>query len=100
MKCAGSHIDDEDHASVIAELFASIAKLLADEAAYLSDKYNIKDIYMAGGVASSKTVRKLLSAVKESDIKFGDAVLSGDNAVGTALLAKRIHETGKRNPGK
>lgn len=100
MKYAGSHIDDEDHTPVITELFASIAKLLADETAYLSEKHSIKDIYMAGGVASSKTVRKLLSAVKESDIKFGDAALSGDNAVGTALLAKRIHETGKRNPGK
>lgn len=100
LKFAGSCSDESDAAKVTAELFVSIAKLLTDEEAYLSDKYGINDIYMAGGVASSRTVRRLLSAVKDLDIKFGDAALSGDNAVGTALLAKRIHETGNRNTGK
>lgn len=100
MKYAGSHSNDKEAAQVAAELFVSIAKLLTDEASYLSDKYGIRDIYMAGGAASSRTVRKLLSAVKGMDIKFGDAALSGDNAVGTALLAKRVHETGNSNSGK
>lgn len=100
MKFASSCSDEKDAAKVTAELFVSVAGLLTDEAAYLSDKYGIKDIYMAGGAASSRTVRRLLSASKESDIKFGDAALSGDNAVGTALLAKRIHESGNRNSSK
>ena len=99
MKYASS-CEEKDAEQVTAELFVCLAKLLADEAAYLSGKYGISDIYMAGGVASSRTVRKLLSTVKGSDIKFGDAALSGDNAVGTALLAKRVHETGNRNSGK
>lgn len=100
MKFASSCSDEKEASRVTAELFVSITGLLADEAAYLSDKYGINDIYMAGGAASSRTVRKLLSDVKGSDIKFGDAALSGDNAVGTALLAKRVHETGNRNSGK
>ena len=93
MKYADSCSGDEVSSSVTAELFTSIAGLLKDEALYLSDKYGIKEIYMAGGVASSRTVRMLLSETDDLHIKFGDAVLSGDNAVGTALLAKRIHET-------
>ena len=60
-----------------------------------NNKYGIKNIYMAGGVASSRTIRRLLRD-NGQEIRFGDTVLSGDNAVGTALLAKRIHETGKR----
>lgn len=101
MKYADSRDGDEKETSrVTAELFTSIAGLLTAEATYLSEKYGIKDIYMAGGVASSKTVRKLLSADEYTDIRFGDAGLSGDNAVGTALLAKRIHETGNSNSGK
>lgn len=101
MKYAGAYSDDAKGSDpVTAELFASIAGLLADEAAYLSDKYGITNIWMAGGVASSRTVRKLLSSVEDIDIHFGDTALSGDNAVGTALLAKRIHETGNRNTSK
>lgn len=100
MRYAESCSSEKETSEVTAELFISIAGLLTDEAAYLSDKYGIKDVCMAGGVASSKTVRRLLSSVKGLDIKFGDAALSGDNAVGTALLAKRIHETGNRNSGK
>lgn len=88
--------DGKDPNNVTAELFISITGLLADEAAYLSDKYEIRSIFMAGGVASSRTVRRLLPAVSKMDIRFGDAGLSGDNAVGTALLAKRIHETRNR----
>lgn len=91
-QCGG---DKDSSARVTAELFVSIAGLLSEEAAYLSDKYGIKNIYMAGGVASSRTVRRLLRD-NGQEIRFCDAALSGDNAVGTALLAKRIHETGKR----
>ena len=98
MNYADSYSGDEKEAAlVIAELFISISKLLADEASILSDAYRIKDIYMAGGVASSRTVRKLLS---EKRIRFGSPELSGDNAVGISLLAKRIHETGNSNSGK
>lgn len=86
--CGG---DIEGSAAVTAELFASIAGLLAEEAAYLSDKYDIKKMIMAGGVASSRTVRSVLTDAEGPDISFGDPVLSGDNAAGTALLAKRIH---------
>ena len=49
---------------------------------------------MAGGVASSETLRNIIKSKHENDlyeIVYGDAKLSGDNAIGTALLARRIH---------
>jgi len=96
MQFAGSNEREIDAGSVTAELFIAIASLLRNEASYLSEKFGIKDIYMAGGVASSRTVRRILQDNADPVIMWGDAQLSGDNAVGTALLAKRIHETGKR----
>jgi len=101
MAFASEHCDEpEAAAEVTAELFVSISGLLINEASYLSSTHSIKKIYMAGGVASSRTVRALLSQHNELDISFGEPALSGDNAVGIALLAKRIYETGKRNAGK
>ena len=101
MQYAGGRMQcSADMDEVIAALFVSIAGLLKEEALYLSDKYGIRDVRMAGGVASSRTVRALLSEVTDAEIRFGDPALSGDNAVGTALLAKRIHEKSNRNTGK
>ena len=87
-------------AHVAAELFVAVTELLVNDARYLSDKFGTSVIYMAGGVASSRTLRALIRNNYCIDIKFGDPGLSGDNAVGTALLAKRRYETGKCNTGK
>jgi N6-L-threonylcarbamoyladenine synthase len=75
----------------VADLFRYISAMLARSAEYLSEKYDIEKIYLAGGVASSKTIRDLLTQSCSLDIYFGDPVLSGDNAVGIARLAKRKH---------
>ncbi|MBR1987242.1 MAG: hypothetical protein IKA24_10215, partial [Mogibacterium sp.] len=68
--------------------------------AYLKDRYCADRIYMAGGVASSRTFRAIAKRSSLADIHFGAPELSGDNAVGAALLAKRIDETGNSNTGK
>ena len=80
-------------APAISELFRYIADILSSSAWYLSEKHGIKRIYMAGGVASSAAIRKLIGNISGLDIRFGDPVLSGDNAVGIAKLAKRIHDS-------
>lgn len=99
MRYAGS--EKEAHViEVTAELFASLAGTLIDTARYLSEKYCTDMIYMAGGVASSRSFRAIAQRYKDIDIRFGDPGLSGDNAAGIALLAKRTDETGNRNPGK
>ena len=85
---------------VTAELFGSVSELLINTAAYLKDRYCADRIYMAGGVASSRTFRVIAKRSSLADIHFGAPELSGDNAVGAALLAKRIDETGNSNKGK
>lgn len=87
---------------VTAELFAAISELLIDDAMYLKDKYDADAICMAGGVASSRTFRAIvqnygqyekngsMAGIMSDLIHFGAPELSGDNAVGTALLARRM----------
>ena len=86
--------------AVTAELFSSVSELIIKTARYLSEKYRADTIYMAGGVASSRTFRAIAQNNRSIDIQFGAPELSGDNAAGTALLAKRIYETGNSISGK
>ncbi|MBQ9272345.1 MAG: DNA-binding protein [Mogibacterium sp.] len=95
--------DGGNTAEAAAELFVNTAKLLYYSAADLAGKYDINKVCMAGGVASSRTVRALTECLRKEgdpDIIFGDPVLSSDNAVGTARLAKRKYETRNSNTGK
>ena len=96
-------IPESDKPALISELFESISQLLAKSAISLSGQYDIAKVYIAGGVAASKTVRKRISDLAEgkneystfphvSQIIFGEVELSGDNAVGIARLARRIQE--------
>lgn len=85
---------------VAAELFAAITDLLIRDAQYLGGRYDTEITYMAGGAASSRTVRALVNKGQHCNIRFGDPALSGDNAIGTALLAKRRYETGNSITGK
>lgn len=101
--------------AVVLELFGLITDLLAKSAVYLADKYHIRRIYVAGGVASSQYVRREIvdkvskfnshnvrngskirsngtfadTNAAEIDIIFGKPELSGDNAVGIARLTAR-----------
>jgi N6-L-threonylcarbamoyladenine synthase len=93
---AQSDVSPED---VTAELFMAVSDLLISDALYLKEKYSADRIYMAGGVASSRTFRAVAQKCNLVDLNFGAPELSGDNAVGTALLAKRIDETGNRITG-
>ena len=85
--------DDISVSDVIAELFAAVSELLINNVQYLQNKYSARNMYMAGGVASSRTFRAIAQKSDIKDLRFGTPELSGDNAVGIALLAKRIYET-------
>lgn len=96
---------DGEGRDIIPGLFYRISQLLFETSIDLSRKYNTRNIYMAGGVASSKTIRWNISKMydaymtkcsdsdyKNFDITWGDRRLSGDNAVGIALLADKTHK--------
>ena len=101
LRCIEGGIPAAEVPKLTAELFISITDLLAAAAYILSERHGIEKVYMAGGVASSRSFRRLIENKGcRADIRFGEPALSGDNAVGTALLAKRIYETGKCITGK
>lgn len=86
------------HGALAHELFDRIAGLLAASAAELSQKHGIGRVYMAGGVASSSFIRgRIASYPGMPDIVFGEPSLSGDNAVGIALLASRMLMSGRKS---
>lgn len=82
---------------VIPGLMFRISELLYNLSKELTNKYAAKDIFMAGGVAASTFIRNQLEIMNAKDdfkIHFGDKELSGDNAVGIALLGERaFHES-------
>lgn len=64
-------------------------KSLEKALVYLCDKYDIYEILFAGGVASSRYIRKNLSyRLNKKGIKtiFGEPQYSSDNAVGCAII--------------
>lgn len=81
---------ETDGDRLVPGLFRRITELLYDVSSQLTKKYGLKEVYMAGGVSASDTLRKDLSAMCEEDgsfsVRFGDKMFSGDNAVGISLL--------------
>ena len=92
--------DEAATGSVCAEVFGVIAAILTEAAYSLSEQTGTDTVWMAGGVASSRTVRKLITEnSSKAAIRFGDPELSGDNAVGIALIAGKLYETGNSITG-
>lgn len=96
---------DGEGQALIPGLFYRISQLIFETALDLSKMYGIRTIYLAGGVASSKTVRWTISKMYDAymekcsdkehrDFEFvwGDRRLSGDNAVGISLLGTKTHK--------
>ncbi|MBR2674551.1 MAG: hypothetical protein IKE52_03730 [Mogibacterium sp.] len=91
---AKSNPETKDIAAISREIMQGISDLLIKSCDYLSEKYNINSIYMAGGVASSESLRQIIKGrIKNGDYRiiFGDKALSGDNAVGIALLGREAY---------
>lgn len=86
-----------DYPETAYSIFERTAELLSGSAVYISETCGISRVYMAGGVSASSYIRtsieeKLRKHTGPSpQVVFGDPALSGDNAVGTARLARRIH---------
>lgn len=82
---------DSEINSMISALFKEIAAILNKTIEFIRTTNNIDRIYIAGGVASSESVRNHLI---DCDYVFGSPALSGDNAIGVALLANKLHNRG------
>ena len=85
-----------DYGELSFKLMEAASKAIIDMAEYGCRKYGIKDVLLAGGVASSVYLRKSVESYMKAgcadidnegiNIVFGKPELSSDNSVGTALL--------------
>ena len=80
---------------LIKELFDKLGRSILDMTMQLIDKYGNRPVIFAGGVSSSEYIRKYLSGELPDDVRyvFGKPELSGDNAVGVALIGMRSYLT-------
>ena len=81
--------------ALIKELFDKLGRSILDMTLQLIDKYGNRPVIFAGGVSSSEYIRKYLSDALPDDVRyvFGEPELSGDNAVGVALIGMRSYLT-------
>ena len=88
--------------AIVPGLFKRISELIVNESVYVSDKTGIKNVYIAGGVAASSALRQSIDSADTGStvIRFGNPVLSGDNAVGTARLGERKYNGSYSNGNK
>ncbi len=89
--------DADEYPQLAYSIFERAAELLASSAVSAAASAGTDTVYMAGGVSASSFIRKSIAEKlaaaqgSETEIIFGDPVLSGDNAVGIARLTRRIH---------
>ena len=82
---------DESTDPLVRELFDKLGKAVSDMTLQLTDKFGRKPVLFAGGVSSSEYLRKYIDHKLGDRINyvFGAPELSGDNAVGVALLGMK-----------
>jgi len=80
----------EDRAEVAYGIYDCLARTLSKLIQNTAAETGCRDVLLSGGVASSLLLRELLHSRLKRDIRisFGRSELSGDNAVGVALLAR------------
>ncbi len=85
----------ESYDALIKELFDKLGRSILDMTMQLIEKYGNRPVIFAGGVSSSEYIRRYLSDVLPDDVRyvFGEPDLSGDNAVGVALIGMRSYLT-------
>lgn len=91
----------DEYPFIAYSLFDRVARLLAVSVSEICAGTGIRTVYMAGGVSASAFIRRRISEEIDrisahnksltADIRFSSPALSGDNAVGIALLAGRLY---------
>ena len=78
---------------LIKELFDKIGAAILDMTLQLTEKYGNRPVIFAGGVSSSEYIREFLRNSLPGDLRyvFGEPELSGDNAVGVALIGMKSY---------
>ncbi len=80
---------------LIKELFEKLGRTVLEMTLQLTGKYGNRPVIFAGGVSSSEYIRGFLKNSLPEDMRyvFGAPELSGDNAVGVALIGMKSYMT-------
>lgn len=87
------NIGSVDRDELIKEIFDKTADSISKMLIQASDKTGVKNILLSGGVASSSYIRNRVQsdfADGKISVLFGESSLSSDNAVGIALLGRKL----------
>ncbi len=80
-----------DKLSIIGGVFNCVADSIMKAVKQVAYQYNIKDILFVGGVSSSQNIRNMFLSEKDLlEFYFAQDQLSSDNAVGVALIGRRV----------
>lgn len=83
----GKTLETDEKNQLILGIFSSISTAILDMLDEVYKKYAINDFLFAGGVSSSKTLRKMIGeAGTNFNSVFCEPELSSDNAIGISLL--------------
>ena len=83
----GKTLETDEKNQLILGIFSSISTAILDMLDEVYKKYAINDFLFAGGVSSSKTLRKMIGeAGTNFNYVFCEPELSSDNAIGISLL--------------
>ena len=83
----GKTLETDEKNHLILGVFSSISSAILDILEDVYDGYRINDFLFAGGVSSSKTLRKMIGeAGTNFNSVFCEPELSSDNAIGISLL--------------
>lgn len=91
-------LNKEDYKAKVAKsVFYSIGKAIEKTIVNACKEHNLNKVLLVGGVASNSIIRKLLSQSKRMgndriDLIISDSRYSSDNAVGAAIIGKRVYE--------
>jgi N6-L-threonylcarbamoyladenine synthase len=88
-QCLRAAQNGADAAALSRAIFENIADCLLQIGAKAARAHGVRDILFTGGVSAASCLRRRVSAARTGGGPvpiFGDAALSGDNAVGIALL--------------
>lgn len=96
--------EGEARENVAAEVYGALCRTVLRLLQAAADRTGVRDALIAGGVASSSLLRRLLTERNEKRraglrLYFGRPEFSGDNAVGVALIGLEKLQKGEKTDG-
>lgn len=90
-------VDASDGAEIAKGVIDAAARTLARTVGFAAERAALRDVILAGGVASNRYIKEFLKNNINANIYFAEPSLSADNAVGIAKLTQTEVMNGAEN---